>query len=184
MGIRKGKRNRGGCEGRLSLPSHPPRFLFPPALFLHVFLAAFSLRFWKGRAIYNNRMRRKESLRAFLPEAIAPRALTMWIGHRTLVFRSHQRQRLLKEPSITRLGKIEAAHGRLERAIARLERAVKMRTEREEFASMTLSAAVEQELRTELERLEADHIRLENTARSVTDRLDGAIERLKALLGE
>ncbi|KAF0118255.1 MAG: hypothetical protein FD149_795 [Rhodospirillaceae bacterium] len=58
--------------------------------------------------------------------------------------------------------------------------------EREESASVALSAAgaVEQELRSELKTLKADHIRLENTARSIAERLDGTIERLKALLGE
>ncbi len=89
----------------------------------------------------------------------------------------------MKEISVIRLGKIETAHGRLEQAVARLEHAVVVQ---EESVQSALSAAsmVEQDLQAKLQTIKTSHTRLETTARSVADRLDGTIEHLKVLLGE
>ncbi len=84
----------------------------------------------------------------------------------------------MKIPTLKKPSKVERARVRLDAAVARLEKAL------EQQGGSTPSASGDEVQTRELEALRGENSRLREINETVSARLDGAIGRLNAVIGE
>ncbi len=84
----------------------------------------------------------------------------------------------MKKPTLKKPSKVERARVRLDAAVARLEKALRQQD------GSTPSASGDEVQTRELEALRGENSRLMEINETVSARLDGAIGRLNAVIGE
>ncbi len=84
----------------------------------------------------------------------------------------------MKKPTLKKPSKVERARVRLDAAVARLEKALRQQD------GSPPSASGDQVQTRELEALRGENSRLREINQTVSARLDGAIGRLNAVIGE